>query len=461
MKPHKYLFSYKDLPLFEPTAVFSYCQVLYSNKMEKQIATFDVFVRDLPKNRNFLILGGIEEIISYIINYKYDKKYIKYLLKTGIIKNNFAKHLFKYKFSGSINAMPEGTIFFPGEPIIRITAPIIEANLMFLLLVNTIASNTIFMSKAVRSCLAANGKPVLTNGGRAQSFESGMKYVRAAYLVGMEPALQLSPIIKYNISLPNKLVKSTFHAFIKAFNSEYEAMKAFALEFPDNEATIIVDTYDFKKGIDNVIKLSNYLKKRNKKILSIFIDSGDLYKNSCYARKKLDRAGFKDIKILVASNLNEERIADLERKEAPIDSYMGITEIATSYDDPKLEVVYKMAQLQNGKKVRQTMKLAHGKKSYPGIKQVYRIIKYNKMVKDVVGLENEKIKGMKLLTPIIKDGKLIYKFPNIEKTRELIKEQLNLLPSKLKKIKISKILYKVKISKKLKKLAKNTQKKMH
>lgn len=461
MQPQKYFFSYKDLALFEPTAAFSYCQVLYSNKMEKQIATFDVFVRDMPQNRNFLLFGGLEEIISYITNLRYDKKSVGQLLKHGIIKSNFAKYLLDYKFSGTIEAMPEGTIFFPGEPIMKITAPIIEANLLFVLLANTISSNTIFMSKSVRSVLAAKGKTVLTNGGRAQSFESGTKHVRASYLVGMEPALQLSPLLKYNISLPKKLVKSTFHAFIKAFSSEYESMKAFALEFPNNEATIIVDTYDLRQGIANVIRLSHYLKRKKKKILSIFIDSGDLYKNSVYARKKLDKAGFKDIKILVASNLNEEKIDSLVKRNAPIDSFMCITELVTSYDDPKLEVVYKMAQLNNHGKIRQTMKLAKNKISYPGSKQVYRKYQNGKIQEDTVGLADEKNNDTPLLVTIVDKGRIVYDFPKIDQLRKYIKKQISTLPEPLKEIEVSKKKIKINFSQKLITLTKNTQKKMH
>ncbi|MFH0856692.1 MAG: nicotinate phosphoribosyltransferase [bacterium] len=452
-------FTKEDLSLFESAAIFSFCQVLKTRGMENQMATFDLFVRDMPKNRNFLLFGGLEEIINGIINWKFNKEDVAVLLNYGLIKEELAKYLEKFKFTGSVMAMKEGTVFFPNEPIIRITAPIIEANILFMFLINAVSSNTIFMSKAARSVLAAKGKPVFTNGGRAQGFEAGAKFVRSAYIAGLIPALQLSPLLKYKIPLPEKIIKSTFHSYIKAFPSELEAMMAFVEEFPDDEATLIVDTYDFEKGIMNAIKVCEHLKKKNKKIFSIFIDSGDLYGRTCRAREKLNSAGFSDVKIMVASNLNEWRVKGLMDKKIPCDSFMAITELATSYDDPKLEIVYKMCQLQDGDKIRQTMKLAPGKKSYPGVKQVFRTKEEDVFKKDIIGLENEKINGEKLLEPIIKEGKLAYDLPHITDIKKYAENQLKFLPDEYKRLETQSN-YPVEISNGLSKLTEYTESKM-
>lgn len=456
---NKYFITKEDLPLFESAATFSFCQVLLKKKMHRTVATFDLYVRDMPQNRNFLIFGGLEEVALNILEWKFTDRHLKILLKNKIIDKKFAAYLKKFKFSGTLKAMKEGTIFFPGETIIRITAPIIEANLFLIFLCNAVASNTIFMSKTIRSVLAAKEKTLLTNGGRAQGFEAGIKYVRASYLVGFAPALQLSPLVKHQIEIPN-IIKSTFHAYIKAFSSEYEAFKAFTDEFPDNEATLIVDTYNFENGVKNAIKICQYLKIKNKKIAYIFIDSGDLHARSVYARKLLDKADFKDVKILVASNLNEWRIKKLIDKKTPCDAIMAITELVTSYDDPKLEIVYKMAELREGNKVRQTMKLAKNKISLPGRKQIYRIEKNNKFVKDIIGLDNEKIIGEKLLKTIIKNGKLVYTFPKLEEIKKYIKSQINKLPEKYKRLETQKNNYQVEISKKLNILIKETKLRM-
>ena len=460
--PKNHLFEEYDYPLFESAAIFSYCQVLIKKNMHKKIATIDLFVRDMPKNRNFMLFGGLEEIITHLKKWKFEESHVQTLLDHGVINNELANYLRKFKFTGSVDAMPEGTVFFPSEPILRITAPIIDANLIFVYLVNAVPSNTIFMSKAIRSVLAAKGKPVISNGGRAQGFEAGTKYVRSAYLTGIIPALQLSPAVKYGIKIPGKVVKSTFHAYIKAFPSELEAMLAFVDEFPNNEATLIVDTYDFKNGVANAIRACKYLQAKGGKLHSIFIDSGDLYENSTYARRQLDEAGFGEVKILVASNLNEWRIRDLIKKNAPIDSMMAITELVTSYDDPKLEIVYKMSELQHEDgTIRQTMKLSQGKKSYPGRKQIHRVKENGKFVKDIIGLEGEELSGEKLLVPIMIDGELVYQLPKLDDIKTHIKSQVDALPDKYQELEVQEDKYKIEVSPKLQTLIEKTQAEMH
>jgi nicotinate phosphoribosyltransferase len=425
--------SQEDLPLFEPTATFSYCQVLLKQGMQDKIATFDLFVRDMPRNRNFMIFGGLENTITRILNWKFSKSQIDLLKRKKIIKKELAKYLEKFKFNGDIYAMPEGTIFFPGETIIRITAPIIDANLFYAFLLNSVNSHIVFMSKAIRSVIAAEGKIVVSNGGRALGLENGFNFVRSAYLVGISTTLQLSPILKNDIPLLSKYVKSTFHAYIKSFSSEYEAFKAFVDEFPNNEATLMVDTYNFKNGVRNALEICRYLKTKNKKLNAIFVDSGDLHKNCIYAKKQLTQAGFGDVKIIVASNINEWKISELIKKKTPCDTFMAITELVTSSDDPKLEIVYKMAELREGHEITQVMKLSESKQSLPGRKQIFRLYKNGKMTNDIIGLENEKL-GKKLLKHIVKQGRLIYSFPEMQKIKHYVAEQIYELPHSLKKL---------------------------
>jgi nicotinate phosphoribosyltransferase len=459
--PKSYFFTDDEMALFEVSATFAFCHVFHKKGMEKTIATFDLFVRDLPANRNFMLFGGLEEIIQYILKLRFTNQQMKVLQDNGLIGKELAAYLKKFKFSGSVCAMPEGTVFFPGEPIVRITAPIIEANLLYVALLNITVSNTVFLTKAIRTALVAGGKTLLTNGGRAQGMEAGSKFVRAAYLAGFTTTLQLSGVLKFNIPLPDKFLKSTFHAYIKAFPTELEAMLAFVEVFPNNEATLMLDTYNLETGLENAIKVCQKLKEKGQSIHSVFVDSGDLFQGAVIVRKRLNEAGFPNVKIILASNLNEYKVKALVDKGVPADSFMVITELATSADDPKLEVVYKMAEIDDGKSVRQTMKLAPGKKSLPGKKQVYRVEEGGKFKKDIIGLEEDSIAGKGLLVPMIEKGKLIYLLPRLEDIRQYIKDQVTKLPDKYKKLEVQDPPYLVEISPKLQNISEKVQKTAH
>lgn len=426
--PKSHLFIEEDLHLYEIQNIFTACALWLEEGMENQIATYDLTVRDMPKNRNFMLLGGIEEIIEGIKNWHYSEEDVNYLKSNGLCTPKLADYLLNFKFSGDVWAMPEGTIFFPGEPIIRITAPILEGNLLSMFLMNGISSNTIFMSKIVRAVVAAGGTDVAAGGGlRAQSFESAIKGARAGYLVG---ALSGVPSFykKYNLK-PPAMSLNAYHAVIKSFPTEIEAMRAAARLFPNNSRPM-VDTYDFEQGIENVIKVSNELKETGGSIAAITIDSGDLHERAVYARKAFDEAGFPKIKIFLASNLNEHKILELKQKNTPADLFLAITELATSTDDPKLEIVYKIAELKNGDTVRPVAKFAKGKISYPGRKQVFRKTSNGVFEKDIIGLEDENL-GVPLLVKMIDAGKVIYHLPHLDEIKGYIKARLNCLPPEL------------------------------
>lgn len=459
--PKNHLFTDNDLSLFEVTSTFAYCQVLLKEGKGAQIATFDLYVRDMPKNRNFMIFGGLEEIICKIKDWKFSKEQIDTLLTAGLIGSEMAEYLSNYKFSGSIEAMPEGTVFFPGEPVLRLTAPIVEANLFYVFFVNCVPSYTVFMSKAVRSTLAAKGRAVVTNGGRALGFEAGAKYARSAYLVGLSTRLQFSPLMKYKIELPSGILKATFHAYIKAFDREIDAFEAFVKQFPKHEASLMIDTYDFDQGLQNAIKVGLNLKENGDGLAAIFVDSGDLVRNCRHVRRELDRAGLSDVKILVASNIDEWKIEKLLKKNVPVDIFMAITELTTVADDPKLEIVYKMAELRDGEEIRQTMKCTPGKKSLPGRKQVYRHIEKNIFRKDVIGLDGENDIGTKLLVPIFDRGELVYTLPNLSEIKKYIEDQILSLPEEYKKLSVQRRRYNVEVSEKLAVLIQNCIKKSH
>ncbi len=428
---HDSLFTREDLRLFEFPQIFSTSSVWLEKGWDKRIATYDVVIRDLPKNRNFLLLGGTEEIVTELQNWKYTEDEITYLLKLGIITEKFADYLRKFKFTCDVYAMPEGTAFFPGEPVLRVTGPIIEGNLVTLFIINAISGNTAFLSKFIRSTIAGKGKRMTGPGGiRAHSFESGMKASRAAYIAGFS---QVLPAFyrKYRLEQQPPIVVA-YHAYIKSFPTEIEAMREITEMFP--VATLMVDTYDFNKGVDNAITVALELKQKNKQLVAIMIDSGDLYQNSVQARTKLDDAGLQNVKIVVASNLDEFKIQELVAKGIPADTFIVATEAVTVADDPKVETVYKMTEIQEGDKISYLSKLTPGKLSLPGKKQVFRVFDTNgKIEKDVIGLDNENL-GELMLVQYLKGGKAVKSLSSLEEIKSHVLKQIQTLPDSLKKM---------------------------
>ncbi|MFH0856343.1 MAG: nicotinate phosphoribosyltransferase [bacterium] len=447
--PNSHLFLEEDMRLFEFPQVFGASAIWHKNKMENKIATYDLFVRDLPKNRNFMLLGGVEEIIKGILNWKYSDDEIDFLINEKIITDGFANYLRNFKFTGHVYAMREGTAFFPNEPVIRVTALIIEGNLITLFLINSITSNTIFFTKFIRSIIAAKGKAVIGPGGiRAQGFDSAMKACRAAHLCGTSIILP-SFYRKYNMKMPS-VITIGYHAYIKSFPAEIDAMRSISETFPHRAISLMIDTYEIDAGLKNAITVIKELKRKNEPLPNIFIDSGDLFELAKMARRELENAGLDAVKIAIASNLDEFRIDEYIKRGIPADSFVVCTEGITSSDDPKLETVYKMAELRYRTTINNLAKLTKGKASLPGRKNVFRIYENGKMARDIIGEENENL-GEPLLIKMIENGELIYDLPEMDEIRSYIKEQVKKLPEPLLEIdKQNK--YDVMVSKKLEEL---------
>jgi nicotinate phosphoribosyltransferase len=437
----------EDLPLYDLPQIFAASNTWFEAGMKEVIATFDLIVRDMPPNRNFLVLGGLDEIIKGVMNWKYKEEDVQYLLKAGIITKGFADYLRKFKFSGSIKAMKEGSIFFQGEPVIRITAPLIEANLLTMFLMNALTGNSLFISKIIRNVIAAKPKTCLGVAGlRAQSFESALKCARAAYIAGAIGGNSVPTVArKLEIPLIQPLTVA-YHAVIKSFKTEIEAMRVMANLYK-GKISLMVDTYDFKEGVRNAITVARELKEKGQSLYGIMIDSGDLYELCVQARKMLNEAGFQDVKITLASNLDEFRIKELNEKNVPADAFLIATEAIAVPDAPKLETVYKLAKMKTQNKTTLCAKFASGKESYPGDKQVFRIYEKNKIKKDIIGLENENL-GEPLLIDIIKNGELVFNIPSIEEIKEYLKEQITKIPENLLDIKRTHK-FKVEVSKNL------------
>jgi nicotinate phosphoribosyltransferase len=443
MEENKELF----LDLYELTMA----EVYFRYKRDT-LACFDLFVRELPLNRNYLLVVGLADIIDFISNLKFDKKAIEFLKEKKLFSQEFLDYLRDFRFQGNLWALEEGEICFANEPILRVEANIIEAQILEGFLLNTINLQTMIASKAVRIKWVAKDKAVYDFSlRRTHGQDAAIKVARSSYIAGFSGTSNVLAGFLYNIPI----VGTMAHSFVMSFSKELESFSAYSSCFPDR-TILLVDTYNTQKGIENAVKIGLELKKRNKKLLGIRIDSGDLVFWSKKARSLLDKAGLYEVKILVSGNLDEYKIERLLKENPPVDSFGVGTHMGTSSDSPYLDVIYKLSQVSyDRKKFLPTMKLSQKKTTYPGRKQIYRIKdKNNFFVSDILGLEDEKIKGTPLLKKIIDKGKVIYKLPNLEEIKEFAKRNLSNLASEYKRID-KKVEYPVFISEKLKKLTQN------
>ncbi len=420
----------------------------YSVYRRNTCATFDLFVRGLPAQRSYLVSCGLSDILSYIKNLKFKKDDLDYLRKQGLFSQDFLKYLAGFKFSGDIWAMAEGEVFFANEPVIRVTAPIIEAQIIESFLLNTINLQTMIASKASRVVSSAKGRKVYDFSlRRTHGQDAGLKVGRSSYIAGADGTSCVLAGKSYNIPV----VGTMAHSFIMSFKDEMDSFLAYAETFPER-TTLLVDTYNTKKGIANAITIGLYLKEKGYELQGIRLDSGNIVSLSRLARRMLDKAGFKSAKIFATGNLDEFKIKDLLKRGAKVDSFGVGTNMGTSSDAPSLDAIYKITEVTDEEgNFLPTMKLSQAKVSYPGRKQVFRIERRGRFIRDIIGLKNEKIKGKPLLRKVVEKGRVVYKNPSLEDIRRHLKNNLFKFSDSLKDID-SGYKYPVAISPQLKKL---------
>lgn len=395
-------------------------------------ATFDLFVRQLPGNRKFLVSCGLEDALNYIKDLRFSREDLAYLERQKLFSKEFLKFLSDFKFSGDIFAMPEGEIFFADEPVIRVTAPIIEAQILESCLLNTLNLQSMIASKASRVVTAAKGRRVYDFSlRRTHGAEAGLKVARATYLAGCAGTSNVLAGKLYGIPVAGTMA----HSFVMSFKQEIDSFLAYAATFPE-KTILLVDTYDTLKGIKNAVTIGLYLKEKGFKLLGIRLDSGDIAGLSRRARGMLDAAGLDYVKVFASGNLDEFKIRDYLKKNAKIDSFGVGTNMGTSIDAPCLDVIYKLSEVTNDEgEFLPVMKLSKGKVTYPGRKQVFRQKdKKGKYLRDIIGLEKEKIKGKPLLVKVVSRGKIIYRPPSLEKIRLFLQGNLSRFPQGLKEI---------------------------
>ena len=415
----------------------------FAARKTDECATFEMTVRRLPENRNFLIAAGLQQAVEYLLKLQFKQDevdYLKTLPQFAKAPAAFFDFLLNLRFTGDLFALPEGTALFANEPFAIVRAPLIEAQILETYLLSTFAFQTLIASKAARCVLAADGRPVVEFGSRrAHGPDAGIYAARAAYVAGCLGTSNAEAGRQFGIPV----FGTAAHSWTMAFPSEEEAFRA--LKELLGDATIyLIDTYDTVEGAYIAAQMG-------KPIWGVRLDSGDLIALSRKVRHILDDAGLQDAKIFVTNDLNEDKVAAMVAAGAPIDSFGIGTQLATSFDSPALSAVYKMVELKRGGEIHYTAKFSDSKQTLPGSKQIFRFADH-----DMIALQTEcgdQFAGSEpLLRPVIHKGELVEALPTLAQSRARAKAAMEALPARLRQMETVES-YRVDVSPTLLKLA--------
>jgi nicotinate phosphoribosyltransferase len=417
----------------------------YLDHGETGTAVFELFFRKLPGNRNFLLAAGLAQALEYLENLRFSAAEIDWLAATGRFRRNLIDYLRDFRFSGDVHAMPEGTVLFADEPVLRITAPLPQAQFVESRLINILHYQTMIASKAARAVLAAPGKLLVDFGmRRAHGFEAGLMAARASYVAGFAGTATVLAGRQFGIPLYGTMA----HSFIETFNDEAAAFAAFAQSRPDN-VVLLIDTYDTEAAAHKVVRLAPHLKARGIAIRGVRLDSGDLDTLSRKVRAILDQGGLSDVIIFASGGLDEEALAAFTKAGAPIDGLGVGTALTTSADAPSLDCVYKLQEY--GGLARR--KRSINKATWPGRKQVWRRFDAGGlMAGDRIGLETDKAAGEPLIAPVMHDGRRLGAAPSFAEIRTRSQRSLEQLPAPLRTLEPDRT-YPVEVSESLRSLA--------
>jgi len=431
----------------------------FQKNMQDTIAYFDVFFREIPDDGGYVICAGLEQVIDYVKNLKFDSEDIEYLRNLNKFSESFLEYLSNFRFSGDIWAIPEGSVVFPNEPLLTVRAPIIEAQLLETMILLIINHQSLIATKASRIVTAAKGRTVMEFGARrAHSVDAAVYGARAAIIGGCVGTSCTYTAQKFNVPASGTMA----HSFIQSFDSEYEAFKAYAETYPDG-CTFLIDTYDtLNSGVINAIKVSNdVLLPRGFRPKAVRLDSGDLAYLSKEVRKILDDAGFPDCKIVATNGLDETLISSLLEQEAKVDLFGVGEKLITAKSDPVFGGVYKLCALEKDNKIVPKIKISEntGKITNPGFKKLYRFYSKDtkKALADVITLHDETIpennyvifdpispwrkktlfnyEVKPLQQQIFKNGNLVYSSPTLTEIAEYAKQELNTLWDEIRRLK--------------------------
>jgi len=407
-------------------------------------AVFEFFVRKLPARRGFLMAAGLEQVLDHLEGLCFGEDDLRYLTQTNRFSAEFLNYLAGFRFSGDVDAMPEGTVFFPNEPVIRVTAPLPEAQMVETRLVNLLQFQTIIASKAARMVLAAPGRPLVDFGlRRAHGAEAGLLAARAAYLAGFAGTATLLAEQRFGVPAFGTMA----HSFIQAHDDEGLAFEHFARARP-RDLVLLIDTYDTERGARRVVELAPRLAQDGIAIRGVRIDSGDLAEHARRVRAILDAGGLSGVQVFASGGLDEDDLSVFTARAVPIDAYGIGTSLTTSSDAPALDCAYKLQEYGGTPR----RKRSEGKETWPGRKQVWRRYDAQGIIMgDVVALEVEREDGRPLLQPVMRSARRLPGLPTLAEARQHAAGELASLPAAVRQLVVAMPL--VRISDGLQKLA--------
>ena len=397
-------------PLFTDLYELTMAQVYFSENITDN-ATFSLFTRGYPANRNYYVSAGLEAALSEIADYTFTGDELAYLKQTGLFSAPFLDYLERFRFTGTIRAMPEGSVFFADDPVMEGTAPIIESQLLETFLINTIGFSSLIATKAARCVHAAKGRAVVDFSlRRNQGTDAGLKVARSCYIAGFYATSNVLAGKLYQIPVSGTMA----HSYVSVFEDEYEAFRVFSENYPDN-TVLLIDTYDTIEGAQNAARVGIAMKQKGKKLAGVRLDSGDMAELSRQVRRILDDAGLTDTQIFASSGFDEHKIAEVLDQGAEIDAFGVGTKLGVSADAPYLDMVYKLVHFGE----RDITKKSPGKAYLAGEKQVFRKTGPDGLyTEDVIGLAEETIEGAeKMLLTVMAGGKPTGQLPALESVR--------------------------------------------
>jgi len=398
----------------------------YFDQGMNEEATFSLFIRKYPKNRGYFVAAGLSEALDFLASLRFTAEDLAYLDGTGLFSSRFLDFLQDLRFTGEVFALPEGSIFFKDEPLLEVSAPIIEAQLVETFIINAVSLQTLIASKAARSIHTAQGRPVVDFSlRRTHGSDAGLKVARASYLVGFTGTSNVLAGKLYDIPIFGTMA----HSYITSFSEEIEAFRIFAQNFP-KITTLLIDTYDNVAGARKAALVAKEMAARGERLRSVRLDSGDIAAISQEVRQVLNEEGLNDVCILASGGFDEFKMAEVLAAGGLIDSFAVGTKMGVAADAPYFDIAYKMVKYAG----RPIMKLSTGKVTLVDKKQVWRSFDdAGRMRQDTIALREESFPDRTpLLQPVMQEGRILGALPSLKESRDYFQQQFALLPEPYK-----------------------------
>ena len=389
-------------------------------------ATFSLFIREYPPDRGYFISAGLERVLDFLENFHFDPADIDALAAGGRFSESFLQYLSELRFTGHVHAIPEGQVFFKDEPVLEVTAPIIEGQLVETFVINAINLPVSIATKAARCVDAAEGRRLVDFSlRRTQGMDAGLTVARSSYLAGFAGTSNVLAGIRDGIPAFGTMA----HSFVTSFPDEKDAFTAFAETFPEN-TVLLIDTYDTLSGARKAVEVAREMARKGHQLRGVRLDSGDMAQLSRDVRTILDGEGYSDVEIFASGGFDEHKIQDVIFRGAQIDAFGVGTKMGVSADAPYTDIAYKLVRYAD----RPVLKLSSGKRTLVGEKQVFRRREAGELAGDVIALRGESVPGDPLLTPVMHGGRRTHPAESLETIRDRCAEALNSLPPGCRKL---------------------------